>query len=61
MQELQTLGICVGSVALVAIAGMMFFMMLLLTNPQEEIMYGSVADMMDGIANDDPPRGRRKK
>jgi hypothetical protein len=49
MEVLQTIGICVGSTALVAIAGMMFLMLIMLSDPREEIVYESVADMMNNL------------
>ena len=61
MELLQTIGICVGSIALVAIAVMMFLMMITLNDPREEIVYGSVADMMDSLVDEKPQRGRPKK
>jgi hypothetical protein len=61
MELLQTIGICVGSIALVAIAVMMFFMLMMLNDPREEIVYGSVADMMDSLVDEKPQRGRPKK
>jgi hypothetical protein len=61
MELLQTIGVCVGSIALVAIAVMMFLMMITLNDPREEIVYGSVADMMDSLIDEKPQRGRPKK
>ena len=61
MELLQTIGICVGSIALAAIAVMMFLMLMLLNDPREEIVYGSVADMMDSLVDEKPQRGRPKK
>ena len=55
MELLQTIGICVGSIALVAIA------MMMLNDPHEEIVYGSVADMMDSLVDEKPQRGRARK
>ena len=61
MEVLQTIGICVGSIALVAIAVMMFLIMGALTQGEEEVVYGSVADMMDSIRVEPRPRGRPRK
>jgi len=61
METLQTLGICVRSIALVAMAVMMFLIMMALADPREEVVYDSFADAIDSLVDDKPERGRSKK
>lgn len=58
---LQTIGICVGSLALVAIAIMMFVIMSTLAPPSEEIFdLPDLYDHLDKITSDAPPKRSRR-